>query len=153
MNQEAKYKHSPNTLISPEYHYSNKKSWFLLRILIKIKPSWASEYSKKKYFIFREIAYVNGNNELNGLGRSYLPINFFGFFVFWKCIFIFNPKPLGVVLKKKYKDHLSINVVSNVSQNKILTPFKKDLAETQTFKRIITINNKNVIIVEEDFII
>ena len=153
MNQETIIKHSPDTLISPEYHSSNKKAWFLLKILIKVKPSWASEYSKKQYFIFREIAYVNDNNELNGLGRSYLPINFFGLYVFWKCILIFNPKPLGVVLKAKYNNDLSIDVVSNESKNKILSPFKNAIAKTQTFHRIITVNKKHVIIVEEDFLI
>jgi len=152
MNKDTYSKNSPNNLISPGYHSSNKKAWLLLRILIKPKPTWATTYCKKKYYIFREIAYVNNNNELIGLGRSYLPINIFGLSVFWKCIFIFNPKPLGVVLKMKYGDNIRINVVSNESKNKNLTPYKKDLTEIQTYKRILKINDKDVVIVEEDFI-
>ncbi|OFX69183.1 MAG: hypothetical protein A2X14_01440 [Bacteroidetes bacterium GWD2_33_33] len=143
----------PDKLISPNFHNSNNRHWYLLRILLKKRPTWATKYSKKKIFIFREIAYVNDDNELVGLGRSYIPFGILGLSIFLKCIGPFKPKPLGVVLKKSYPADILIEVISDENIEETLTPFRDGVVKLETYKRILTIKGVFKILVEEDFIV
>ena len=121
-------------------------NWYLLRFFISKSPEWGKDIFKSKFYIFREIAYVNDKKKLIGLGRSFLPFNILGLSIFLKCMWC--SKPLGVVLKKKY-GYININVISHeILKKKIGVEF----TEVNSYKRILSYNSP-IALVEEDFII
>ena len=60
-------------------------------------------------FLFREIAYINKENEIEGLGRAWLPFSSIGFRIFINAINPFKPKPVGVVLREKFNNSNKYN--------------------------------------------
>jgi hypothetical protein len=144
---------SPSKLISPSFHSSRKRAWYLIRFYLCRTPDWGSNLIKTKLCIFREIAYVDSRNELIGLGRSYLPINLFGLLTFLSCISIIDPKPIGVALKIKYGTNIKIKIISNKTVEKNLTPYRSDITEVISYKRALSVKDGiHIVLVEEDFI-
>jgi len=144
---------TPDRFISPRFHDSNNRQWFLLSVLLKQRPRWASTHSDFKLFIFREIAYINKNNELIGLGRSYIPLSIFGLKIFLRCLNPLNPKPLGVVLEQRSEGETTITVILNEIKKMTLSPFRDSIVKVNSYKRIIIVDSFFKILIEEDFIL
>jgi hypothetical protein len=137
--------------ISPIYHKNVEgKSWLLLKTYIRFLPMRAAEVkSKHKLCFYREIAYLNEKKNLDGIGKSWIPINKLGTKIYLSC-FSKEPKPLGVVLKDKYRS--TMRIVKKKDIDMILSPYRIDKENILYLNRIITINNLLDIYIEEHFV-
>lgn len=142
----------PNGLISPDY--TSERGWFLIKFFIKKRPNWVpSDKVSTKYCFYREIGYTNENGTLVGLGRSWLPINKLSWHIQRKCIHLFNPHPLGVILKELFGNELDFKIISEEINNKCLTPYRNKIEKSKMYKRIISHKEKILAYVEEDIIL
>jgi len=142
-------KQFPYTFISPDFHNKSDKSWYLLKMTMKIN-------NQKKIFpnlivIFREIGYTDNERKLIGIGRSYMPLNLLSLGIILRCICLFKPKPLGLVLKERFGDRLKIVVESTENKKMFLYPYWLKEEVVTTYKRVIQLDRKNIAAVEEVF--
>lgn len=126
----------PMGFMSPEYHNSDK-SWYLITASFKKTPSWGREHLKFPYCFFREIVYVDKDQTFEGLGRSYMPINFKTISILKSCINPFSTKPLGVVLRRLFKNDIKITIISQYRESKVFMPYRNNKEEYCIYKRAI----------------
>ncbi len=154
-----KYLKLASNLISPVYHKTGRvsKGWCLLRVSIQEPPEWAkqSKYVTKKYCWFREIAYLNDKNEVVGLGRSWIPLNYIGFRMFFKALKPFQSAPIGIILKRRYGSDIEIDIIKCSERQSILVPYRVEQETIVSFERVLKqkSNGSILLFAEEDFII
>lgn len=159
MNQKSKNKNNifPNYLISPPYYAGQDgRSWSLLSCGVQKAPSWVTGIikSKRPICIFREIAYLGTNGEVEGLGRSWIPWSRYFFKLLIRSFNFFDPKPIGVAIKTLLIDDYQVEVVRYEELSKVLTPYRLSEDIVSSFQRAVkqTSSNKYIVFTEEDIL-
>lgn len=145
----------PYDTISDKYVNTDKKNWYLLQFTFKRCPLWINKWSKINLFFFREIAYLNKVNEIEGFGRAWIPISKDGLKIIYHTMVTFNPKPIGLVLRKLYGEDISFEVEENGNIIEMThSPYFLSKISVKSYKRIIKRNSTQVVLVytEEEFI-
>lgn len=146
----------PHDLISDKYvNDPNGKNWNLIRVAIKRNPEWVKENVKYSFCLFREIAYINKQNEIEGLGRAWIPFTAWGIKLFATAINPLKSRPIGAILRKWFDGKLSFEVYHSDSSLKNLPPYFLSKVNVTSYKRIITLplKKRNRLFTEEDFVI
>lgn len=146
----------PYGLLSPYYiDEGNDKKWYLLKIGIRTKPKWIEKSNCIfNLFLFREIIYINEFNKIEGFGRSWIPINFFGIKLFLQATNFFNPKPVGAILNKKFVADLYIDVLSKNEKETTIPPYMLSKVVVTIYHRLIKQKSKDKLLLftEEEII-
>ena len=117
-------------------------------------PGWAQEFeaSTPRLAVFREIAYVDETGLIEGIGRSWIPVSRRGIAVLAQCFTPFNPKPLGVVLERRYNDQQEVivhGIEANSDENR--SPYLANTEFLWIARRSIRVMGSLLAYVEEEF--
>lgn len=94
---------SSHDLVSPFYHNSGRdQSWCLVRLGMRHAPKWVlgPRIARRQMCLFREIAYLNAHRQVEGVGRSWLPMSGLFLRLLLRAFNPINPEPIGVAVKK-----------------------------------------------------
>jgi hypothetical protein len=147
----------PLGLNSPSYFRGeNRRSWSLISFGLQFEPEWTFEAtkSKRRLCLYREITYLSSSGQVEGLGRSWVPFTLQGIKLLMITFNPRNPKPLGVAIESLIGDDLSIEVISKISCERVLNPYRLSVETISSYKRAMKRISTNIYFAftEEDIV-
>lgn len=118
----------PDDLLSTDFLKKQGRNWAVLKLrLTPFVPPWVSEYNVPvgyQFFIFREIAYVESNSELVGVGRAWIPFSTMGWQVAKKAVLTLRAKTtVGQAIEQLVQNNYRVDVLQKVTKKGLLMPY------------------------------
>jgi hypothetical protein len=149
--------HFPQGLISPPYHRGEGgRSWSLISVRLKREPLWALKLKKATHSLclFREISYLSPTGQVEGLGRSWVPLTIKGLKMLLITFNPISPKPLGVAVESTLRDDFQIEIVAITSADWVLNPYRLLVEPISSYKRVVRqISTDSIIAYTEEDIV
>lgn len=143
---------NPTQLLSLAYVHDAHRSWCLLRTGLQLAPAWAG--TEPRWRLFREIAFLQANGTLDGIGRAWIRLNKDGLRLWLSCL-VPKPRPLGERLMCKYgTPKIEVPLEETIDPPHALSSYYKACRQVLHFRRLVRVCDADTpfVITEEYFI-